>query len=241
MIDNGNHLLLSGNYAARSYLRLIGGEHALSGPPRAEYSFIDLATGERWTLRPNAGRLPAWIFSSRRRVPGTRMRDYLSIMRLLRAQPNAPISSVMNCSGAVYERLWRPFLLAALNTDPPQAASGLAAAVVRETLMAGGRAYRPLIAREGLSAALVDPALRYLAARNAPVRFEHNLRALNVSAGRAFELDFGGETIQLGSRDDVVLAVPPWMAKTLLPSLETPDEFRATVNADFRIAPPKDY
>jgi squalene-associated FAD-dependent desaturase len=147
----------------------------------------------------------------------------------------------MNCSGAVYERLWRPFLLAALNTEPPQAASGLAAALVRETLMGGGRAYRPLIARDGLSAALVDPALRYLAARNAPVRFEHNLRALNVAGARAYELDFGNETVQLGPEDAVVLAVPPWMAKTLLPGLETPDEYRAIVNAHFRIAPPRDF
>jgi squalene-associated FAD-dependent desaturase len=240
-IDNGNHLLLSGNHAAMSYLRLIGGEQALTGPARAEFPFIDLATGERWIIRPNEGRLPAWIFSSSRRVPGTRMRDYLSIGRLLRAPPNASIGSVMNCSGVVYERLWRPFLLAALNTEPPEAASGLAAALVRETLMAGGRAYRPLIARDGLSAALVDPALHYLAAHNAPVRFEHNLRALNVAGGRAFELDFGGETVQLGPQDAVVLAVPPWMAKTLLPGLETPDEFRAIVNAHFRIAPPKDF
>lgn len=241
MIDNGNHLLLSGNHAAMSYLRLIAGEHALTGPARAEFPFVDLASGVRWTLRPNEGRLPTWVFSSGRRVPGTKALDYLSILRLLRARPDAPIGTVMNCSGLLYERLWRPFLLAALNTEPPQAASGLAAAVVRETMMAGGRAYRPLIARDGLSAALVDPALRYLAALGAPVRFEHNLRALDIAGGRVFGVDFGTETVQLGPEDAVVLAVPPWMAKALLPGLETPDEFRAIVNAHFRIAPPKDF
>lgn len=241
MIDNGNHLLLSGNHAAMSYLRLIGGEHALTGPARAEFPFIDLASGERWTIRPNEGRFPGWIFSAARRVPGTKVRDYLSITRLLRASPDTPLGSVMKCSGVLYERLWRPFLLAALNTEPPQAAAGLAAALVRETLMAGGRAYHPLIARDGLSAALVDPALRYLAARNAPVRFEHNLRAVGIAGPRVFSLDFGSETIQLGPEDAVILAVPPWMAKTLLPGLETPDEFRAIVNAHFRVAPPQGF
>ena len=41
-------------------------------------------------------------------------------------------------------------LLAALNTDPPEADAALAAAVIRETLMVGGHACRPLIARDGL-------------------------------------------------------------------------------------------
>jgi squalene-associated FAD-dependent desaturase len=241
MIDNGNHLLLSGNHAAMSYLRLIGGEGALHGPPRAEFPFIDLASGERWTLRPNEGRFPAWIFSSGRRVPGTRPLDYLSILRLSRAVPRAPIASAMKCSGVLYERLWRPFLLAALNTDPPEAAAGLGAVLVRETLMSGGRACRPLIAREGLSAALVDPALRYLEARQGAVRFGHNLRALSVAGGRVFELDFGDEIVHIGPEEAVVLAVPPWLAKTLVPGLEAPDEFRAIVNAHFRIAPPRDF
>ena len=44
VIDNGNHLLLSGNHAAMSYLRLIGAEDALTGPASAEIPFIDLAT-----------------------------------------------------------------------------------------------------------------------------------------------------------------------------------------------------
>ena len=33
-------------------------------------------------------------------------------------------------------------------------------AIVRETLLAGGQACRPLIAREGLSAVLVEPAIK---------------------------------------------------------------------------------
>src|SRR5262249_21675553 len=52
-IDNGNHLVLSGNHAAMSYLRLIGAEHALIGPPKTEFAFVDLKSGERWRLRPN--------------------------------------------------------------------------------------------------------------------------------------------------------------------------------------------
>ncbi|HKY86025.1 MAG TPA: FAD-dependent oxidoreductase, partial [Pseudorhodoplanes sp.] len=44
MIDNGNHLLLSGNRDALAYLKIIGAEHLLVGPGAAEFPFVDLAT-----------------------------------------------------------------------------------------------------------------------------------------------------------------------------------------------------
>ena len=36
VIDNGNHLVLSGNRAVNDYRKRIGGEGSLVGPPRAE-------------------------------------------------------------------------------------------------------------------------------------------------------------------------------------------------------------
>jgi phytoene dehydrogenase-like protein len=141
----------------------------------------------------------------------------------------------------VYERLWRPILLAALNTDPPEGDAGLAAAVIRETLLIGGRACRPLIAAGGLSATLVDPAIRLLEARGATIRYEHNLHALRFEGRRVSALDFGKDVVELGADDAVVLAVPPFMAKTLVPELQAPDAFRAIVNAHFAVAPPPGF
>jgi squalene-associated FAD-dependent desaturase len=239
VIDNGNHLLLSGNHAALAFAREIGGEQGLRGP--AGFPFIDLATGERWRLRPNQGRIPWWVFSRDRRAAGTGALDYLGILRVLRAPADSPIGDSLACSGAVYERLWRPILLAALNTDPPEGDAGLAAAVIRETLLIGGRACRPLIAAGGLSATLVDPAIRLLEARGATIRYEHNLHALRFEGRRVSALDFGKDVVELGADDAVVLAVPPFMAKTLVPDLQAPDAFRAIVNAHFAVAPPPDF
>ena len=67
VIDNGNHLLLSANHAALAFLATIGAADSLVGPPTADFAFADLKSGERWTLRINAGRLPWWIF--RRQTP----------------------------------------------------------------------------------------------------------------------------------------------------------------------------
>src|SRR5262249_49903849 len=49
-IDNGNHLLLSGNHATLAYLEAIGAAYRLPPPPAAAFPFIDLKTRERWTL-----------------------------------------------------------------------------------------------------------------------------------------------------------------------------------------------
>ena len=109
-IDNGNHLLLSGNHAALDYLRDIGADDRLIGPAHAEFPFVDLASRERWTLRFNDGRLPLWIFDSRRRVPGTGALDYLPLWRLLRPAPGKTVGEVIACDGLVYKRLVEPLL-----------------------------------------------------------------------------------------------------------------------------------
>lgn len=237
VIDNGNHLLLSGNRAALAYLREIGAEHRLIGPPSAEFAFVDLRSLQRWTLRFNDGRIPFWIFDPSRRVPGTRVWDYAALARLLWPPPGKTVGEVISCEGTLYSRLVEPLLLAALNIDPPQGSAKLAGAVIRETLAAGGHACRPLIARDGLGTTLIEPALACLRERGAQVRLEHQLRAMRFGGTRVETLEFGGETIALADNDAVVLAVPAYAAVSLVRGLTVPTEFRAIVNAHFRIEP----
>jgi squalene-associated FAD-dependent desaturase len=239
-IDNGNHLLLSGNSHARAYARSIGTEAGLVGPERAQFPFVDLTTGQRWQLDLGDGRLPLWIFDEARRVPDTGLTDYLALMPLIWAGPGKLVGKTIRCEGTLYQRLVQPLLLAALNVDPPEGSAGLAGAIVRETLLAGGKACRPLIARDGLSAVLVEPALKLLQQKGGSVRLGHELRGLKMSAGRVDELNFGDDTIAIASGDAVVMAVPPRSAASLLPGLKTPTKFRAIVNAHFRFDPPRD-
>ncbi len=238
-IDNGNHLLLSGNAAARDYTARIDAADALVGPEQCVFEFIDMRDRERWRLRPNASRLPWWIFASSRRVPGTRPADYLGAARLLRAKEGATIGETMDCSGPLYERLWGPVLLSALNTEPREASATLAGAVLRETLAAGGAACRPMVAKDGLGPAFIDPALKKLREFGVDVRFGARLRGIDFAGDRAVRLNFGEEAVELGEADSLVLAVPPWSAAELVPGLVAPDEFRAILNAHFKIPPPE--
>jgi squalene-associated FAD-dependent desaturase len=238
-IDNGNHLLLSGNRHALAYARSIGTEAGLVGPKSAQFPFVDLTTGKRWQLDLGDGRLPLWVFDKSRRVPDTRLSDYLALLPLIWAPQGKLVGDTIPCEGTLYQRLVQPLLLAALNVDPPEGSAGLAGAIVRETLLAGGQACRPLIAREGLSAVLVEPAIKLLQDKGASVQFGHELRALGMVGSNVSELKFGDDAVVLGPGDAVVMAVPPRAAASLLPGLHTPAKFRAIVNAHFRFDPPE--
>jgi squalene-associated FAD-dependent desaturase len=238
-IDNGNHLLLSGNRHALAYARSIGTEAGLVGPARAQFPFVDLATGQRWQIDLGDSRLPTWVFDESRRVPDTGLMDYLSLMPLIWASQSTLVGSAIRCDGTLYQRLVQPLLLAALNVDPPEGSAGLAGAIVRETLLAGGQACRPLIARDGLSAVLIEPAVKFLQERGHTVQLGHELREFTTANGRVSGLNFGGEdVVPVGLDDAIVMAVPPRAAATLLPGVKTPTKFRAIVNAHFRFDPP---
>ena len=239
MIDNGNHLVLSGNGAIARYLERIGARDVLTGPRRATFPFADLKANARWTLRLNGGPLPWWIASRARRVPGTRVSDYAPYARLMFAGRKATIAEVAPTQGALWDRLMRPFLLAALNTEPQIASAQLAGQVMRETLARGGRACRPRIATPTLAAAFVDPALAFLEKKGAKVELGKRLRTLVLGKRAILALEFPDATVPLNARDMVILAVPPWVAKELVPYLLVPTEFRAIVNAHFQFTPPK--
>jgi squalene-associated FAD-dependent desaturase len=238
VIDNGNHFILTGNQAAFCYLRRIGAADTMQGSAVPEKDFFDIRTGAHWTIRPNPGPFPTWLFDAGRRVPGTTPADYLELTKLLWARPGQRIGEVLSCKGALWERLLQPFFLGALNTRPEEASAMLAGALVRKTFLKGGDTYRTRIAHPTLAAAFVDPALAHLRSHGAEVRLGGRLRAISFDGDKAVALELADATIALAPGDMVVLAVPPWVAKDLVPGQDGPDDFRAIVNAHFKYPPP---
>lgn len=237
MIDNGNHLLLSGNRAAMRYLEEIGAGDALMGPASARFPFLDLRSGQRWCLRPNRGVLPWWIFDPARRVPDTNAWSYLRALSFAFAG-HRTVRDLVGGNDILFEKFWEPLAVATLNTPAGAGAARLLWPVLRETFLLGGNACQPRIAREGLSAAFVDPALDVLGRRGADIRFGRRLRAIACQRGRASHLDFGTERVALGPDDSVVLAVPPTAASSLVPGLAVPEQSHPVVNAHFRLPAP---
>jgi len=238
-IDNGNHLLLSGNRSALTYLRLIDSLGTFEAPGKAAFPFADVASGERWTLRPNDGMLPWWVLLPGRRVAGTRARDYFAARRLRDAGPGETVAQCLDPNSLLYRRLWQPVAVAALNTAAEAGSARLFWQVLSETLGRGAAACHPLLPREGLSESLVDPALAMLRAKGGDIRFGARLRAIHFIRRRAAELNFDSGLIDAGA-DWVVLAVPATAAARLVPELIVPDDQAPIVNAHYRAAAPAD-
>jgi squalene-associated FAD-dependent desaturase len=237
-LDNGNHLLLSANRAALAYLALIGATDTLTGPAEAAFPFVDLESGRRWVLRPNRGRLPWWVLVPSRRVPGSRLADYRSGLALLTARPTATVADCVDPAHPLYRTFWEPLTLAALNAEPAVAAAAPLRAVLLETFGRGAAFCRPLLARDGLGASLVEPALAFLARREVALTFGRRLRRVVFDGGRISALDFGAAVEIVEPGDKVVLALPATAVGDLLPGLPVPEDGHAIVNAHFRLDRP---
>jgi squalene-associated FAD-dependent desaturase len=189
-------------------------------------------------LRPNDGFFPWWFFVDGRRVPRTRASDYVRLGKLLRANGSDTVGQKVDRQSDVYRKLLYPVLLAALNCDPAEGSARLATAVITGTLARGGRACRPLFAPQGLGPALVDPAVEFIRKNGGEVRFDNAVRAFEFEDDRVRSLQFAEDTLRLGPKDRVILAVPGWVARTLVPRLTVPTDYRAIFNLHFKIAPP---
>lgn len=238
VIDNGNHLLLSGNTAAMAYIAAIGASDRLSGPAEAAFPFIDVRTGARWTLRPGNGAIPWWIFDRARRVPGTRALEYFSALRLLNAGADATVSDCVGHDGTLFRNFWEPLAVAALNESAAEGAAALMGPVLRETFLKGSAACRPLIARYSLADTLVDPAVKLLTDADVNVRFGTRVRGMVFENGRVAALDVDGISIAVAANERVILAVPAWVAGTLVPELAPPPAGQAIVNIHYRLPAP---
>lgn len=233
-IDNGNHLVLSGNTSVAAFVEQVGSSGSFLDLPEARFPFVDLDTGERWDIHPNRGRFPWWVFKSDRRVPGSRAADYLVALRLLAADRDATVDKIFGENANVYRRFWEPLAVAVLNTPPDEACARLLWPVFAETFALGADACRPLIARQGLTHSFVDPALATLRQRDADIRFGRRLRSLSKSESSVTELHFADETIEVGAGDSVILALPAAVLGSILPESTPPETFHPIVNVHFK-------
>lgn len=238
VIDNGNHLLLSGNDRALAYLDLIGGRGKVHEFPEAAYPFLDLATGERWTVRLSDGALPTWLLDPARRVRGAGLAAHLGAGRIALARPRDAVWDIVPRDGPMATRFWEPMTVAVLNTTPDHGSAVLMRRVLMATFARGGRHARPIIAASSLGAAFVEPALGFLEQRGATPRFHRRLKGIVETNGAhggpvASALDFADGALPLAPGDRVILALPPSRLADILPGSALPADDAVIVNAHF--------
>lgn len=236
LIDNGNHLLLSGNKSALSYLDLVDAKDELEIADAATFPFVDLQSKERWTVKLNPGPIPKWIFDKKTAVPGVRFSEYLSALKFPFANASKTIESLTGNEGALFKRFWEPMAWAVLNTTPDRASAQLMWRVLNETFAKGGNACKPMIAKRGLSETFVTPALNMLAKKDITPHFNQPLKSIDFDGKKPVKLIFQDMEVELGGYDKIILAVPRAMASRILPEITVPDGDASIVNAHFKLA-----
>lgn len=199
-IDNGTHLLVGGNPFAWNYLRAIGAENSLIPLPD-RLPMLDLQTGRRW-LSGGVDLLPTLLAS----VPRLGLGGDKTVAEALGHSRH-------------YHSFWRPLTLAVLNSPPETAPASLLKAVAQRSLWKGRSACRLYQPRRSLSASYVEPALAFLRKAGVQIHLNHPLRQIQREAGGGVELGFDDQRRRLSRHDRLVLALPPWAAGKLLPSL----------------------
>jgi len=194
VIDNGNHLLLSGNRNALHYLAMLGAEDRLVGPAGEGFRFLDLDRGREFHLRPNPGPIAWWILSRARRVPDTSVLDYLAAFRLMFARETATVADTLP-HDELYRLLWEPLAVSALNTPADEASARGFWAVLTRTLLRGGAAARPLIAKHDLGHTFVEPALDLLDRKGTERRMNARLKRIVHVHERVTALQFDDQEV----------------------------------------------
>ena len=217
VIDNGSHLILGANRAIFNYLDLLGARDRLVPMANPRFPFLDVTSGESWSLH-----LP-W---------GLGPRDMITAARLMMATRDAKLGRYIAQSRPSWRRFWEPLAVAALNTEAEEGSARLIGRVLRLSLLKGGEASRPYFARASLGDVLVKPALARL---DSAVIFGARLRSMAFEGERVSCLHFGDGEVAIDFDDLVVLAVPSWDAGEQVPGLTVPTGTRPIVNAHFVI------
>ncbi|MEO1659319.1 MAG: hydroxysqualene dehydroxylase HpnE [Pseudomonadota bacterium] len=233
VIDNGNHLVLTGNTSVQAYLALAGVPDALEAAPAADFPFVDLATDERWVVRMNDGPVPWWPMAPDRRPKGVGLGPMIRAGMILLAGPKHTISALCGGEGYAHTRFWEPMSMAVMNLPPDMASAKLMRATAIEAWR-DGRLARPMFAPNGLGAALVEPALQALEEQGTPAQYGHLLRSVERDGQRITKLEFSrGDAVEVGKDDDVILALPPHRLSGVMPEIDVPEDASSILNAHF--------
>ncbi len=226
--DNGTHVLFTANRRALSLLKAVGARERWIEPEPGGLPLHNRRTGSMRRI----GLSPwSWLWPSRR-PQGLGLSDLVRITRLAFSLQDCPVASVIG-KRPILDSLIEPLTVAVLNTPVWQASSQRLACALRQLLWPG--AGRLLVAKNGLSQDLVQPAIETLQARGTPILTGQRLRAILANDERIIGLSLMDRTVMLGPEDRVILALPPYEVERLLPMLPVPQQFEPILNVHFRI------
>lgn len=224
-LDNGQHLLLGAYVETLRLVRELGVQESAAFLRLP----MDLSIRRRGTpdiglsslYLPTPLHLLGGLLTARGLPLSHRLKALPGLARIMKwqGQEDCPVHTLLRAHGqpeTLIEGLWGPLCVATLNTAPERASARLFTAVLRGAF-SGHRSHADLLMPRGaLSAALPDPATRWLSARGTRIRTGTRVETLHRRDGGGFTLTLRGKDTLAADR--VVLATPhPEAARLLAP------------------------
>lgn len=230
--DNGTHVLFAANRRALALVESIGARENWIEPEPDGLPVYDAQSG----CLVRVGLSPwSWLRPSLRPA-GLTLPGLVRLAGLALPLQDAPLASRMR-RDELARSLIEPLATAVLNTPLEAASSRRFGTALRRLAWPG--AARLLLARRGLGADLIEPALAALRLHGVPLLAGRRLTAIVREDRRAATLVFGERSVRLAPDDSAILALPPSEMARLLPGLPVPDAFEPILNVHYRHAGPE--
>ena len=107
--------------------------------------------------------------------------------------------------------------------------------MLSKTILKGAKNSSPMLPKTDLTAALIEPAIKYLNAKNSILQYSMRLQSIEKRGSYVNTLKFKQKLIKLNQKDIVILALPPNEISALLPEITVPTKTNPILNIHYKI------
>ena len=234
-LDNGNHLIIKAYKNTFDYLKKIGSSKELITNNETNYPFFDIKKKKNWNVKPYSFILPWWIFFKSSRPLNISILDFIKSFKLLFAKKDQTVIELINKENLIYERFWKPFTIAVLNTHPKEASAKLLWDVIKKTLFFSNNPFKPFTVKKSLNDTLIKPAIRKIIRHGGSIKNNSRLKKIIFKKNLEHEMIFNNYKKKINKNDYIVLAVTPNVASKIIPDLKVPKKTNCILNIHFKL------
>ena len=234
-IDNGNHLIIKAYKNTFDYLKKIDASNELISNEKTFYPFVDLKELKTWNVKPHSFIIPWWIFLNSSRPPDITFIDFIKSFKIFFAKKNQTVSNFLKKKSKIYQRFWKPFTIAVLNTHPDEASARLLRKVIIKTSFFSNDPLRPFTVKNSLNDTFVKPAIKKILSKGGVVKANARLKKIIFKNNSVEKIVFNEKTKILGKNDSIILAVTPNVISKILPRVVTPKKTNCILNIHFQL------
>ncbi len=235
ILDNGNHLIINAYKNTFKYLNEINALDELISNKTTFYPFIEINKLKKWNVRPYSFIFPWWIFFKSCRPLNISFLEFIKSLKIIFAKKNQKVTDIIKKNELIYNRFWKPFTIAVLNTNPNEASARLLSKIILKILFFQNNPLKPFMAKNSLDKTFIKPAIKRIKESGGVLKTNSRLKKIEFQKNQAKKIIFNDKIINLKKNDALVLAVTPNIISKILPYLKTPKKSNCILNIHYKL------